>query len=281
MSEKKGTELSKLNRFSNGRRLFVLRKMHKLANELAMPELVTAAAWALTHERTTRKLERKWRQVREKRSRGRGKAQEIDIKLDRIIGAMFGALNNLLEPLDPASELAIKVRAFIDTYFPNGAEEITKAEFEDALAIIDEMNEDLAALTEEQLAELSILHHARGLAHFAPLFHAELDGPSDGFEFRTLLNARLEGHERLCELVGGVLFLTRDRDNPQNVEKRAALLAPVLDANERVSARRKRRNGPDVEVDPNTGEELLEDDVLVDEEDVDQDLDTTDPTENV
>ena len=37
---------------------------------------------------------------------------------------------------------------------------------------------------------------------------------------------------------------------------RAALLAPIRDANARVAERRKRKNAPDVEVDPETGEEL-------------------------
>ncbi len=279
MSEKQGTELSDLNRFSNGRRLFVLRAMKKLVTDLGMAELGGAVDWALSHERATRKLERRWRQVRKKQSQGRGKAKEIDIQLDRLIGSMFTALNAQLPPLDPESELAVRIRGFLDAYFPEGPAAITQAEYEDALAIIDEMNEDLAPLSEEQLKELTVLNHARELARLAPLFQAELDSPSAGFKFKTLREARLEGHERLCELVGGVLFFTRDRGNPENVEKRAALLAPVLEANERVKARRKRKNGPDVEVDPNTGEELLEDDVLADE-DVDQDLDGGDPPEN-
>ena len=72
MSEKQGTELSDLNRFSNGRRLFVLRAMKKLATDLGMAELGGAVDWALSHERATRKLERRWRQVRKKLSQGRG-----------------------------------------------------------------------------------------------------------------------------------------------------------------------------------------------------------------
>ena len=37
---------------------------------------------------------------------------------------------------------------------------------------------------------------------------------------------------------------------------RAALLAPIREANDRVAARRKIKNAPDVDVDPETGEEL-------------------------
>ncbi len=279
MTEKLGTTLTKISRFSNGRRLLVLNALLGVATELGIVDLATAIEEARDNERATRKLERMWRLVRKKQSKGRGKAREIDIQLDRIISAMFGALSSRLAALDPSSELAGKIRALIDTYYPEGVAGITEAEYDDALAIIEEMNEDFATYSEEQLKELSIEYHVAELARLAPLFQVELNKTGGGFRFKTLYEARLEGHERLCELIGGILFFTRDRNNAAHVANRAALLAPILAADERVKARRKRKNGPDVEVDPNTGEELLDDDELVDEEGIDQDLD--DAAENV
>lgn len=47
---------------------------------------------------------------------------------------------------------------------------------------------------------------------------------------------------------------TRDEEH---VRKRTAILAPIVGLNERVRARRSRRSAPDVEADPETGEERL------------------------
>lgn len=269
VTQRLATELTRLNRFSNGRRLFVLKKVLELAIAINLPGVVATAEWALAHERSTRKLERRWRTVRRQRAKGRGNAREVDIQLDRVIGAMLDSVRALLVTLDPASEHAAKARAFIDTYFPDGANAITNAEFEDALAIIEEMNEDFATYSEQDLSDLNIKFHVQELARLLPLFAAALNQPAnpDEFRFEQLREARAEGHERLCELVAEIVGATRGRDTPEKLQQRAMLLAPIIEANERVAERRRRKNAPDVEVDPNTGEELEEGADLVDEVD--------------
>src|SRR5690606_33071236 len=119
----------------------------------------------------------------------------------------------------------------------------------------EEMNEDFADFSEEQLRRLNITWHVGELARLAPQLAAALDQPREGMRFEEVRATREEGHEKLCELVATIVSQFRGRSEA-NVQARTALLAPVVEANERVSARRRRRNGPDVEVDPNTGEEL-------------------------
>lgn len=256
-----------LNRFSNGRRLFVLKAVLKVAKELENEAIIAWTEQALAFEREVRKLERRWRTARGKRSRSRGNAKEIDLQVDRIVSAMLGSLELLLVSLTAGSEEALRVIHYIDKYFPEGAAAITNAEFEDALAIIEEMVEDFAPMPEAELDALNIKTHVAALARLVPQFAAELNRPQKGMRFDTVREARREGHEMLCDLVATILSEYKGKD-PDKLEARAALLAPILDANERVTARRKRRNGPDVDVNPNTGEELEPGaDIIDDEED--------------
>lgn len=242
-------------RFSTGRRLFVIAQVLELARELGNVRLIARAEQALAFDRETREKESEWRRVRGNRSRARGNAVEIDRQLDRVIGAMHSSLHAVLVALDPRSAHAAKVRAFIDRYFPEGADAITNAEFEDALAIIEEMNEDFALLSEAERAELSITFHVPELARLAPQLSTELNKPTGGIRFATVSAARLEGHENLCTLASTIVAEYPGR-KPENVEACTKLLTPIFDANARVAERRKRKNGPDVDVDPDTGEEL-------------------------
>ena len=263
-----------LLRFSNGRRIFVLKEVLAIATGLAKPRLTTRVEEALAFERNARKLERRWRRTKAKTSKARGEAKVLDAQLDRVISAMYASLQSVLATIDPRSAHAGKVRTFLDTYFPEGAEGITNAEFDDALSIIEEMNEDFALLSEDDIKELNITYQVPELARLGPLFAAELSRPeaSHTIRFEKVSAARTQGHKKLCRIVSTIHAEYDEDDGPEAGEAQAALLAPILAANERVAQRRKRRNGPDVDVNPDTGEELegvqdLDTDVADDDED--------------
>lgn len=271
--------LFRLLRFSSGRRLFVLRQVRKLASELANPRLLARVDAAIAHELHVRKLERQWVRTKSKRSTARGDAKLIDAKLDRLISSMYRTVEGLLDTIDPESEHAAKVRAFLDEYFPAGVQEITSAQYEDALAIIEEMNEDFATFSEDDIKALNISYHVPELARLTALFAAELDkySPKNQVRFSKVRAAREEGHARLLKLVSAIL-VEYDEHDAEDDEKRKEIIAiqeqllePILDANERVAQRRKRRNAPDVEVDPETGEELGEDATILDASDAGDD----------
>src|SRR5690606_19414825 len=138
-----------LLRFSSGRRLLVLRQVLSIAKELANPRLIARAEAAIAHELRLRRMERQWVRKKAKRSTARGNAKVIDQKLDRLLSSMHRTVEGVLETVDPESEHAAKVRAFLEEYFPAGVQEITNAQYEDALAIIEEMNEDFATFSED------------------------------------------------------------------------------------------------------------------------------------
>jgi len=74
-------------------------------------------------------------------------------------------------------------------------------------------------------------------------------------EFKELRTARANGHEALCKLVSTIIS-EYQKEDPETVETRGALLAPVFAQNAKISERRKTNPAPDVDVDPDTGEEL-------------------------
>ena len=249
-------EFFSLLRFSNGRRLFVLQTLLNIAASLASPLLIARIEGAIASERELRKLEAGWRRVRGKKSKARGNAVQLDAQLDRLIGSIYRTVQEALVPLAPGSAAEIMVKAFLGNYFPEGAAAITNAEFEDALAIIEEMNEDFALLSEADLGTLNIANHVPELARIAPLFAHELKSSDTGkVRFADVSAARIEGHENLCGIVATICSEYWGKEE-EKVAARAALLAPIREANDRVAARRKIKNTPDVDVDPETGEEL-------------------------
>ena len=114
----------------------------------------------------------------------------------------------------------------------------------------------LQAMPADEASEMHVSPFVAQLARFVPLFEAELAQPGEQFRFDILRAAREVGHENLCTLIATILAEYPGRE-PENVQKRGALLAPIREQNERVRARKARRTAPDVDVDPETGEELL------------------------
>ncbi len=145
-----------------------------------------------------------WRR-RPIRRTARGKAAQIDAQLDRLIGSIFRTVQEALVPLGSGSGAEIMVKAFLANYFPEGAAAITNAEFEDALAIIEEMNEDFALLSAADLQTLNITNHVPELARLAPLFAFELKSSEAGkVRFADVSAGRIQGHENLCGIVATI-----------------------------------------------------------------------------
>lgn len=244
---------SSLYVFSSGRRVFTCNRVLEAAKTWNDPFVVARVEWALAHDRNTITLERRWRRTRG-RSVARGRAVEIDIRIDYVITGMFQSVVYLRRPLGPTDPVAIKADAFLEEHFSDGAEPITGAEFEDALAIIEDMNEDFAAMSEGDVKDLNIVPYVEQLADLAPKFEAELTRPNTKMRFAELRKARVEGQRRLNVVLSAITAAYHE-NSPEHVEAFNGLIAPILDQNERVGARRK---GPavDVDVDPDTGEEL-------------------------
>lgn len=245
-----------LYRFSTGRRLFTLSQLRARAAERGDETLVQRIDEAIEHDRETVRLEGLWEKARRQTSRARGRAVELDQRIDRLLGAMHTTVSVLLSTLPPESERARRARGFLDRFFPAGAAAIVNSAFEDQLAVLEHMTEALGAMDRAALDELNVAHFARELAELTPQFKTELSQPSEGFRFDKLRAARDRGHRNLLVLVATIIA-QHPGSEPAEVGARRALLAPIAEQNARIrAARRRAPRGPDVEVDPQTGEEI-------------------------
>lgn len=248
-------EVIKTYNFSTGRRLYAIGQVRRAAAELGDELITRRADEALEHDRGTLEKERRWKIAKQQKSAGRGQAAALDNRLDRVLSGMHASVAALRGALDPDDALTQRCDRFLATYFPEGPGAITNLEFEDQLGAMKNIAEHLAEMDADEARQMHISPFREQLAALLPLFETELEEPGEQFRFQVLRAARAVGHEKLCELIATIVAHYPGRE-PENVEKRQRLYAPIAEQNERVRARNARRPSPDVEVDPETGEEL-------------------------
>ena len=262
------SDLINVYRFSTGRRFYAVGQVRDVAAALGDERIARRAEEALEHDRGTLEKERLWKVAKKEKSSGRGRAVELDNRLDRVLSGMHASVSALKAALARESDLAKRCDAFLTSTFPQGPGAITNSEFEDQLGAMKEILDHLETIDNAQAEAMHITPFAEQLSVLVPLFEAELREPGEQFRFKKLRAARALGHEKLCELIATIVADYPGRD-PENVEKKERLYAPIAEQNERVRARLARRPSPDVEVDPETGEEL----------DTEDDTDGDDPSE--
>lgn len=256
-----------LNQFSTGRRLFTFNEVVRLSRKLKLKsaKLKGSLERAIANDLETRRLEGQWREAKVKTKTGRGRSAAVGNRVKRAIGGLHQTLIALIdedEDDDDERARAAEAQALLDKHLPEGAAAITNQDAEDLLSAVEEMNGDFARLSKTQRERLNITIHVDRLAKLATLFATELGRSPANMEFKELSTARASGHEALCKLVSTIispLVIGRgeyQEEDPETVETRAALLAPVFAQNTKISERRKTSPAPDVDVDPDTGEEI-------------------------
>jgi hypothetical protein len=259
-----------LPRFSTGRRIFACGQVLDAARRQENAELlIDLIERSTAQDRATLALEARWREQRANRSRARGRAVELDNEIDRLLGGMFTTVSVLVGALR-TGDRASEGRAFLRSFFPEGAGSITNMRFEDQLAVMEEMLTRLAAMSAEQIDRLNIGFYVEELRRLVPEFERELrEHTREDLRFDVVRAARQEGHENMLLLLA-TIYATRAGRDEADTRARRELIGPIIEQAERIRARRRTRpSGHDVEVDPETGEE----------HDQEDDVDPSDPEE--
>lgn len=255
-TEQRIIEQFTLYRFSTGRRLFTLKVVLALARAHGNPLIIACSEEAIAFDEGTRATEAAWNRTRGRASAARGNAVEIDAQIDRQLVGMHTGVSALHGAARTDSPLWKLSGDFLAHNYPDGPGVITNSAFEDELETVEEMLKDIVAMRPEDVAALAISYYVGELTRLAPLLATELSTPTEGMRFEAVRAAREEGHENLCTLIGAIVSQYRGR-TAENASIRAALLAPINAQNERVAERRRKRASPDVDVDPETGEEIV------------------------
>jgi hypothetical protein len=238
---------------TSGRRIFGLRQSLEVARKFGDEDIVEIIERAIKINLAARKKEVKWRKARQLGERSRTKANEIDVELDRAVGALHTQLQNIRSVYhdQPRGESAAEL---LSDLFPEGAGKITTMAFEDELSNVQYIVEHLRALGDDQLTDLGIEPLVDQLDRLADRFADALanyeERPVGWDEVRA---ANEHGQEAMLQAVVKVLG-TYPTQKKEDVEARSQILEPIIEQDERI-AELHRNERAIKDVDPESGEE--------------------------
>ncbi|MBA2664442.1 MAG: hypothetical protein H0U74_19300 [Bradymonadaceae bacterium] len=252
-------------KLSVGRRLVSLLAMLGAARRFNDAEIEVQAEEAIAHDRSVRTLLTVWQRDRKGSHGTRPEAVRIDNQLDRAMSACHGHTRNILRSMDAEEPVAIVAREFDEAFFTDGPGAITGLQFEDQLAAVEELIARWRSPAwQDKIAMLGLeMFVSRVEALVGPYREAIQNPTSRTITWSKLRAADHDGQENLLAVVARIVG-TWGKASEEHVERRLAYLAVFNDQNERIASyRRRRRKAPDI--DPDTGRELIEDDINLDE----------------
>jgi hypothetical protein len=238
---------------TNGRRIFGLRQSLEVARRFGDEEIVDIIERAIQINLAAREKEIKWRKARQIGERSRTKANEIDVELDRAVGALHTQLQNIRSVYhgQPRGETAAEI---LSDLFPEGAGKITTMAFEDELSNVQYIVEQLRDRWGDQLTDLGIEPLVDQLDRLADQFADALanydERPVGWDEVRA---ANEHGQEAMLQAIVKVLG-TYPTQKKEDVEARSKILGPIREQDERI-AELHRNEQTISDVDPESGEE--------------------------
>ncbi|MFU8806859.1 MAG: hypothetical protein ACNA8W_23835 [Bradymonadaceae bacterium] len=246
--------------FTTARRLYTLGQVKRAAVAMGLTDLVAFIDECLAEDEETFSKEGIWARGRKGRgSQARGRAAEIDVFNDRLISAIFTAVNDLTRTLKPGHPVCVLAQDFLHHFYSDGVSPIIRQNFEEQLVTMESMLRDFAGPFSEHVQKLPIGFHVEELKVQVQEFRAELEAhPPAALTFDELSAARDRGQENLRAVVAcivGKYF----RNTPEHIEARQKLLGPIREQNDRIAALRRARRGgsTNVDVNPATGAEFV------------------------
>lgn len=245
-----------------GRRIFVLKAVQKVAADYGLNDLEEQCDKAIADDEKTLELERRYkRQQKQPASRGRGDAAGVDRVIDGLLGAMHAIADGQAFGDD---ETAKKARHFLAEVFPVGLGGLVRLPFEEQLAVEENLLKRFAGDLEETVRLLGLERHVAHLKELVPEFRAELErSPDKVVTYEDIRKARAAGLDRFAAVVFRVLAENGGSSRAQR-EQRQTLLAEYHRQND-IIARANRNSRGVVDIDPETGEEMNEEEVLLEE----------------
>ncbi len=186
-------------------------------------------------------------------------AGDADIAVDATLAVFDSLLSGYERSHGPDTDAGSAARALRTRLLPRGLAAIAQAAYPDELAQIKSLLDDATnADVAEQLERIPGLSAVlTDLDVRAKRLRDALDRKRhEGASYRDVVAATSRAEDRLAELVGGIVFHHRG-DAPAAVARRRLLLEPYA-AQVNAMRERFRRRLPAGDVDPETGDEVLE-----------------------
>ncbi|TXD41280.1 hypothetical protein FRC96_04660 [Lujinxingia vulgaris] len=245
-----------LRRMPTGRYARALRLMLARVKDASLPGLGERLEQALKLSEQTLALELKWSTARANATRARGQATLIDHQIDEQLSALESGIKSQMVGDDDEPEVEM-ARELHRTFFAEGVGAITQKAYEVQEGLIDAMLASLDARFNNHVEALGLRRGVERLRRLTGEFKAELDRDrKPGVTYDQVQAARHQLHEATCRVLIGVLYHL-EAGEASTLARRANILEPLLDQQERVAQAYSRHRAP-TDVNPDTGEEIVE-----------------------
>jgi hypothetical protein len=236
---------------STGRRVFALRQVKPIAQQMKKRALVTLIGRALKHDERTLRLEASWAASGYKSDPQRVK--RIGAQVDRTLSAIRDVAIGQARAGEPGSELHETLHEFLGALFPGGVFAIAALPYVEELAAVETLVGQLRGPFERHVEELGVGRLVERLAALAVEYReAQEERPRAEASWADVFAARAKGQTLLLQIVAVIAGTYFDESSAEHTNARAALLEPILDQQEAVRLYLKVRK-PVEDVDPATG----------------------------
>jgi hypothetical protein len=253
--EEQASQWVSLSVFPTTYKLWITRQMLEAFKGQAWIEGEVQATRAQAQE--TRKLEDVWKDSRKIREGRSVESTLVDPQVDRFVTALCGIAENVARVMPADSPEGAAARLVLKTYFPEGSAAITRQAMLAQLEDVEGLVEGLSGTHAAEAALVGLTPLVGKLVALLPEYAESLGKTSKrDVSYGQLLAARAADQERLALLIARLLV--RRADHPADATPINAALAAVRVAAEKLSERRAANRGANLEVNPDTGEPVVE-----------------------
>jgi hypothetical protein len=240
---------------TTGRRLFAHRQVRAIAQEQGITELAKHCESAISHDLSTRKLERRWAgEPDPTTATSNPTAQRLDILVDRTLGAIRDHAVAQTQGAPADDPIHANVEAFVKRLFPVSVHAVTTLPYIEESAAVDDIVKLLKGELAPMVKELGLGRLVKRLTDLAVQYREALEAPPPSVVHWGLVRAaRNEGQGLLLETVAIILGKHHQR-TPEGTAVRQSLLAPILRQNDEIAQYLRARRAV-ADVDPETGED--------------------------
>lgn len=250
-------DMVQLRKFTSGRAAFAARQVAALAKTGGEADLEAEALSVIDSTQTALSQRREWAKgvSAATGARAGGKAVELDNRVDRLVSAIYNNAHSFVRSMDDDAPEVSQAKELIAELFPRGVADITGLAFEDEAAAVDLLLKDLRSRFAPHAQALGLTPLVQRLSEMNSAFNDALAQTQPArVSHDQVTAAEAATQERLAALSVSIMAEHRG-DEPEVIARRTALLAPILDQDERI-ADALRRHRPVNDVDPETGEEI-------------------------
>jgi hypothetical protein len=245
-----------LNDFTPGRAAFAAKQIRERSRADGEVELENEASVVVAAAQSALARRREWAKSRaaSASARAEGNAVELDNQVGRLVAAIYANTRSFAHALGEREPETDQARELLRELFPRGAYDVTHRAFEEETAAISVLTKKLEGRFSVHAAALGLTPFVHKLARVNAAFGDALRKPRGVIPYDAVTVADRATQEMLAALFVTIMARYRS-DDDTSVRRRAELLAPIIEQDERIAdAIRRRRPLPDV--DPETGKDV-------------------------